>query len=120
MQKLDVVMHSTQSELRSAFNDNHSQCHVAERGRVLCPVLQLSADPIKIKPEHLGTLAKVDPELIDGHELAAAKRTNMRAGDVLLVLDRPEWVGLAHEFFGIAQQARLNGSLLAAHPRKRV
>src|SRR5215467_8583332 len=111
---------NTQRLRSSFFNDNHSQCHVAERRSVACPMVQLIADPIEVESEHVGALAKVDPELVDGQELAVAKRTDMRAGKALLMLHRPEWISLAHELFGVGQQAGLDGPLLAAHPRKGV
>ncbi len=81
-------------------------------------MLQLIADPVEIESEHVGALAKIDPELIDGQELAAAERADMRIGDAFLMLDRPEWISLAHKLFGVGQQAGLDRSLLAADPRK--
>src|SRR6185295_7834486 len=102
----------------SSLHDNHSQRHVAECGGIAGPVLQLIADPVEVEPEHVGALAEIDPQLVDGQKLAAAKRADMRVGNALLVLDRPEWISLAHKPFGVGQQAGLDGSLLAAHPRK--
>src|SRR3981189_1214236 len=74
----------------SALDDNHSQRHVAEGGRIACPMLQFIADPVEVESAHGGALAKIDPELIDGQQLAAAKRADVRIGDALLMLDRPE------------------------------
>src|SRR5882724_5347406 len=70
-------------ERRSALDDNHSQRHVAEGGSIVCPMLQLIADAVEVESEHVGTLAKIDPELINSQQFAAAKWADLRIGDAL-------------------------------------